>query len=91
MLEATSQPGLECSNPEHDFVDKSVKWITSIAPPTQFQQLLDLGCGPGIYAERFRKAGYTVTGIDFSKSSIEYAKEQTLLNKSNIQYHYQTT
>ena len=55
----------------------------------QFQQLLDLGCGPGVYAERFNKAGYKVTGIDFSKRSIEYAKQQTLLNKSNIGYHYQ--
>lgn len=27
--------------------------------------------------------------MDFSKSSIAYAKEQTLLNKSNIDYHYQ--
>jgi SAM-dependent methyltransferase len=51
--------------------------------------LLDLGGGPGLYAERFSSVGYTVTGVDFSKRSIEYAKEQTLLNKSNIEYHYQ--
>jgi len=51
--------------------------------------LLDIGCGPGLYAERFSSAGYSVTGVDFSKRSIAYAKEQTLLNKSNIEYHYQ--
>ncbi|MBE5979608.1 MAG: class I SAM-dependent methyltransferase [Paenibacillaceae bacterium] len=89
MLEAHLNPDWNAATRKHDFVDKSVRWITSIAPPAQFQQLLDLGCGPGIYAERFRKAGYTVTGIDFSKRSIEYAQEQTLLNKSNIQYYYQ--
>lgn len=89
MLEAHLNPDWNAATRKHDFVDKSVKWITSIAQPTQFQQLLDLGCGPGIYAERFRKEGYTVTGIDFSKRSIEYAKEQTLLNKSNIEYYYQ--
>lgn len=89
MLEAHLNPDWNAATRKHDFVDKSVKWITSIAKPIQFQQLLDLGCGPGIYAERFRKAGYTVTGIDFSKRSIEYAQEQTLLNKSNIQYYYQ--
>lgn len=89
MLEAHLNPDWNAATRKHDFVDKSVRWITSIAPPAQFQQLLDLGCGPGIYAERFRKAGYTVTGIDFSKRSIEYAQEQTLLNKSNIQYFYQ--
>jgi SAM-dependent methyltransferase len=89
MFEAHLNPDWNAATRKHDVVDKSVKWITSIAQPTQFQQLLDLGCGPGIYAERFRKAGYTVTGIDFSKRSIDYAQEQTLLTKSNIQYHYQ--
>ncbi len=47
-----------------------------------------MSCGPGLYAERFSSAGYVVTGIDFSKRSIEYAKKQTLLNKSSIEYHY---
>lgn len=89
MLEAHLNPDWNAATRKHDFVDKSVKWITSIAQPTQFEQLLDLGCGPGIYAERFRKAGYTVTGVDFSKRSIEYAQEQTLLNRSNIAYYYQ--
>lgn len=89
MLEAHLNPDWNAATRKHDFVDKSVRWITSIAQPAQFQQLLDLGCGPGIYAERFHKAGYTVTGIDFSKRSIEYAQERTLLNKSNIQYYYQ--
>ena len=89
MLEAHLNPNWDAATRKHDFVDKSVKWITSIAPPTQYQQLLDLGCGPGIYTEHFRKAGYTVTGIDYSKRSIEYAQEQTLHNKSNIQYIYQ--
>ena len=89
MLEAHLNPDWDAATRKHDFVDKSVNWITSIAQPTKYQQLLDLGCGPGIYAERFCKSGYTVTGIDFSNRSIEYAKEQTLLNKSNIKYYYQ--
>jgi SAM-dependent methyltransferase len=89
MLEAHLNPKWDAATRKLDFLDKSVNWIASIAQPAQFQQLLDLGCGPGIYAERFRKAGYSVTGIDYSKRSIEYAKEQTLLNKSNIEYHYQ--
>lgn len=89
MLEAHLNPDWDAATRKHDFVDKSVNWIASIAQPAQYQKLLDLGCGPGIYAERFRKVGYSVTGIDFSKRSIEYAKEQTLLNKSDIEYHYQ--
>ncbi len=89
MLEAHLNPEWDAATRKHDFVNKSVKWISSVAPPRQFQQLLDLGCGPGIYAERFRKAGYFVTGIDFSKRSIEYARNQASINKSNIEYYYQ--
>lgn len=89
MLEAHLNPDWNAATRKHEFVDKSVKWFDSVAPPSQFQQLLDLGCGPGIYAEHFCKAGYTVTGIDFSKRSIEYAQKQTLHNKSTIEYYYQ--
>ncbi len=51
--------------------------------------MLDLGCGPGLYAERFQKADYSVTGVDFSRRSIEYAKQQALLSGHDIEYHYQ--
>lgn len=89
MLEAHLNPDLEAASRKHEFLDKSVNWISKIAPSSQYKLLLDLGCGPGLYTERFKNAGYSVTGMDFSKRSIEYAKEQTLINKSNIEYHYQ--
>ncbi len=89
MLEAHLNPDLEAASRKHEFLDKSVNWISKIAPSSQYKLLLDLGCGPGLYAERFKNAGYSITGMDFSKRSIEYAKEQTLINKSNIEYHYQ--
>lgn len=89
MLEAHLRPELNSATRKHEFVDKSVNWISDIAPPSQYKSLLDLGCGPGLYAERFSNAGYSVTGVDFSKRSIAYAKEQSLLHQSNIDYHYQ--
>jgi SAM-dependent methyltransferase len=89
MLEAHLNPNWDAATRKPEFLDKSVNWISTIAPPSQYKCLLDLGCGPGLYAERFSIAGYTVTGVDFSKRSIAYAKEQTLLNISNIEYHYQ--
>ena len=89
MLEAHLNPDWDAATRNHAFLDKSVKWISEIAPPSRFKKLLDLGCGPGLYAERFVKTGYSVTGIDFSKRSIEYAKEQTKCNGSGIEYHYQ--
>jgi SAM-dependent methyltransferase len=89
MLEAHLNPNWDAATRNHDFLDKSVKWISETAPPSNYKCLLDLGCGPGLYAERFCAAGYSVTGIDCSKRSISYAKEQAATRSSNITYLYQ--
>ncbi|MFF2910252.1 class I SAM-dependent methyltransferase [Paenibacillus sp. NPDC057934] len=89
MLEAHLNPDWDAATRKADFLEQSVSWISSIAPPKHYSTLLDLGCGPGLYAERFHKAGYSVTGIDYSKRSIAYAQEQSTLSHYNIQYHYQ--
>ena len=39
-------------------------------------KILDLGCGPGLYASRLARLGHRVTGIDFSPASIRYARQQ---------------
>lgn len=89
MLEAHLDPDWDAATRKPEFLDKSVNWISKIAPSSQYKFLLDLDCGPGLYAERFSSAGYSVTGVDFSKRSIAYAKDQMLLNRSNIEYLYQ--
>ena len=89
MLDAHLNPDVDASSRKHEFVDKSVEWIAMTAPPSQYEFLLDLGCGPGLYAERFNRAGYAVTGIDFSIRSIRYAEVQAVLEKSDIEYIYQ--
>jgi 2-polyprenyl-3-methyl-5-hydroxy-6-metoxy-1,4-benzoquinol methylase len=78
MLESHLNPDWDAATRTHEFIDRSVSWISKIVPSSQYELLLDLGCGPGLYAERFKGAGYSVTGVDFSKRSIEYAKKQTL-------------
>jgi len=89
MLDAHLNPDFDASTRKHSFVDKSVAWIAKIAPPSGYPRLLDLGCGPGLYAERFHKAGYKVTGIDFSERSVRYAEVQAALDKNDIEYLYQ--
>jgi len=86
MLQAHLDPDLDAASRRPDFLDRSVDWISSIVPPAQYKSLLDLGCGPGLYAERFRASGYSVTGVDFSRRSIMYAKKQALLHRSDIEY-----
>lgn len=89
MLEAHLQPDLEAASRSHDFIDQSVAWIARHTPSDTFRNLLDLGCGPGLYAERLYAKGYAVTGIDFSKRSIDYAKENASNKNLDIDYLYE--
>jgi 2-polyprenyl-3-methyl-5-hydroxy-6-metoxy-1,4-benzoquinol methylase len=74
LLEIHLNPDIELGSRKPDFIEKSVNWIGETISPTIYPKLLDVGCGPGIYSERFARIGYEVTGIDFSKRSIEYAR-----------------
>lgn len=87
MLEAHLNPDVDSASRSHEQIIKSVKWIRNLSDDKT--ELLDLGCGPGIYAELFDDAGFNVTGIDFSKRSVEYAKDSAQTNGKNISYLYQ--
>lgn len=73
MLKAHLDPQFEGASRKLDFIERSVAWMKELVAPICYPTLLDIGCGPGIYAERFTKEGYQVTGIDFSKRSIDYS------------------
>jgi SAM-dependent methyltransferase len=89
MLEAHLNPNWEAASRKHDFIESSVTWIKEAFPCENYRKLLDLGCGPGLYAERFSEKGYLVTGIDFSIRSIEYAKQKAEERGNKINYIYQ--
>lgn len=89
MLKAHLDPNFDGASRKLLFIEKSVAWIAEVIPPTDYPLLLDIGCGPGIYAEKFAYLGYQVTGIDFSRRSIDYAEHSALSKKLNISYLYQ--
>jgi len=49
-------------------------------------RLVDLGCGPGLYAQRFAARGVSVTGIDLSAGSIAHAVEAAGAAELEIDY-----
>ena len=89
MLKAHLDPDFDGASRKLDFIEKSAAWITEQIPPVDYPLLLDIGCGPGIYAEKFAQKGYQVTGVDFSKRSIDYAQQSAFSKKLNISYVYQ--
>lgn len=86
MLKAHLDAEGEGATHNHAFVQKAVDWIAETAPPREYPRLLDLGCGPGVYAERFHAKGYHVTGLDLSKRSIAYARRSAEEKKLDITY-----
>lgn len=67
-------------------IDAHVNWIHLEALGGQPGKLLDLGCGPGLYASRMQQLGHQVTGIDYSPASIAYAREQAANQGQEITY-----
>lgn len=53
-------------------VDRQVQWIDGLLGSAP-SRILDLACGPGLYASRLARLGHSCVGIDFSPASIEHA------------------
>jgi len=75
MLEYHLDESIDASSRNIKFIEESVSWIVSLLNLDSDSDLIDFGCGPGIYTNRFAEKGINVTGVDFSKRSIEYAQK----------------
>lgn len=65
---------------------KTVNWILETQKEKGKLNILDLGCGPGLYAEMFAEKGHSVTGVDISKNSIDYARKSAKDKELNVNY-----
>ena len=74
MLAYHLNADIDVSSRRGEFIDQSVAWIGSHFNVGTGTRIADFGCGPGLYTNRLAKLGASVTGIDFSKRSIEHAR-----------------
>ena len=72
MLEAHLNPALDAASRRMETIDRSVAWLRTQLPAGG--RVLDLGCGPGLYTARLSACGYAVTGMDYARRSIDYAR-----------------
>jgi 2-polyprenyl-3-methyl-5-hydroxy-6-metoxy-1,4-benzoquinol methylase len=56
---------------------------------TPQSKIIDFGCGPGLYTSRFAEAGIDVTGVDFSRTSIQYAENFAKEHQLDVKYVHQ--
>ncbi len=75
MLQAHLDPGTDAASRRPETIDATVAWLTTVLPPGG--RVLDLGCGPGLYTSRLARAGFDVTGVDWSAGSLAHAREHS--------------
>ncbi len=78
-------PEIDAASRIPDSINNTIEFILKCCNKSQMN-ILDLGCGPGIYSEILSKKGHNLTGVDFSKNSISYAKNQAIKKSLNINY-----
>jgi 2-polyprenyl-3-methyl-5-hydroxy-6-metoxy-1,4-benzoquinol methylase len=88
LLEVHLNPDIELASRKATTIDDTVEWILEKVSGEGLD-ILDLGCGPGLYAEKLAERGHRVTGVDFSANSIGYAQGSANLKKLDINYRQQ--
>ncbi len=86
MLSFHLNEEIDVSSRTAAFMDRSVEWIASHFNIAAGTKIADFGCGPGLYATRLARRQADVTGIDFSKRSIQHAQE--VASSEGLSIHY---
>ena len=89
MLAAHLDPSNDAASRRPETIDRTVEWLIETIPLKMGDSVLDLGCGPGLYASRLAQAGFHVTGVDYSRRSIVYATQYANEHNLDITYRYE--
>ena len=68
-------------------IDDIVDWLDAQLD-LDGMRVIDLGCGPGLYARRMARRGARVTGVDFSAHSLDYARGRDSENIAYLEADY---
>jgi len=86
MLSLHLDGAIDVASRKAEFIDRSVEWMVYKFNIGRDTKIADFGCGPGLYATRLAKRRASVTGIDFSERSIEYAQAVAAREQLDISY-----
>lgn len=89
MLKAHLNPAHDMASRRPETIQQSVAWLVATLGLEPGTAVLDLGCGPGLYAAQLAQQGLRVTGVDYSRRSIAYATQYAQQHKLEIEYRYQ--
>lgn len=88
LLNAHLNPHSDAASRKPGTIRATVDWIFENQPDTG--SIIDLGCGPGLYAQEFAARGWTVVGIDINESAINHAIEAGRSKGLAVHYLHQS-
>jgi SAM-dependent methyltransferase len=86
MLKAHLDPEMEAASRRPEQIDRTVDWFIDGLGLAAGMSLIDLGCGPGLYAAKLAARGLAVTGVDISENSLNYARKFAAEHDLSITY-----
>ena len=86
MLEFHLDAEVNSASRKKLFIERSIAWMQSWFSVDGCTRVCDFGCGPGLYTFGFAQLGASVTGVDFSQNSINYAKKIAIEEQIRINY-----
>lgn len=89
LLAAHLDAATDAASRRPETIQRSVAWIVQTLGLRAGDSVLDLGCGPGLYASRLARYGLQVTGVDFSQNSLDYALQAARQERLAITYRCQ--
>jgi SAM-dependent methyltransferase len=86
LLNIHLDPDVESASKKRETIEAEADFIIKATGMRDGKYVLDLGCGPGLYVQKFAETGAIVTGIDLSWRSIEYANKTIKPEYPNIRF-----
>jgi SAM-dependent methyltransferase len=69
-------------------IERQIAWLHRAVLGGRPTNVLDLGCGPGLYTSRLARLGHTCTGIDYGPASIAHARVEATAQGLACRYHH---
>ena len=88
LLEAHLNLDSDAASRKPETIKTTVDWIFENQPDTGC--IIDLGCGPGLYAQEFAARGWTVVGVDINESAINHAIDVGRFKGLAVRYLHQS-
>ena len=87
MLRYHLDPEVNAASRSIDVIEQSVDFFVATFDLGKSSRVIDFGCGPGLYTHALKTRGIgSVTGVDFSAHSLNYAKVRASEERLEITY-----